>query len=293
MDEFFKLLKTRPILLDGAMGTELLRAGLPQGGCPELWNIDRPEVIKEIHRRYFLAGSDAVLTNSFGGSRIKLASFGLEARCFELNFAAGRLAVSTKKPGTFVGGSIGPTGKFLQPQGDYEEKDFEEAFAIQAEGLRAGRVDFLLIETMYDLREALCALRAARRVSQLPVFVTMTFNHTPRGYFTLMGNSVGECLEKLEANGAQAMGANCTLDSLAMVELIGDMRQKTLLPVIAQPNAGQPVVGESQEVTYSQGIDDFIQHIPAILANGANIVGGCCGTTPDYIRQMARMIKGA
>ncbi len=291
MNEFWEVLKTRPILLDGAMGTELLRAGLPRGGCPELWNVDRPEVVREVHGRYFLAGSDAVLTNSFGGNRIKLAASGLEERCYELNFAAARLAVSMKGPGHFVGGSIGPTGKFLRPQGEYEERDFEEAFAVQAEALSAGRVDFLLIETMYDIREALCALRAAKRVSTLPVFVTMTFSRTPRGYFTIMGNSVKECIATLGANGARAVGANCTLDSHEMVDLIGEIRKQTELPVIAQPNAGQPLVGEGDTLIYSQSVDDFARHIPEILARGANIVGGCCGTNPDYIRRMAGMVK--
>ncbi len=291
MNGFWEILKTRAMLLDGAMGTELLRAGLPKGACPELWNVERPEVVKDIHRRYFKAGSDAVLTNSFGGSRIKLASFGLEKRCFELNFAAARLAVSAKGPGTYVGGSIGPTGKFLQPQGEYEEKDFEEAFAVQAEALSTGGVDFLLIETMFDLREALCALRAARRVSSLPVFVTLTFNRTPRGYFTIMGNKVKECVESLEANGAEALGSNCTLDSAEIVALIGEIKKETRLPVIAQPNAGKPVLGADETVTYSQGIEDFLRHIPYIIANGANIIGGCCGTNPDYIREMARIVK--
>lgn len=291
MTEFWEILKTRPILLDGAMGTELLRAGLPRGACPELWNIDMPEVVREIHGRYFLAGSDAVLTNSFGGNRIKLASYGLEERCYELNFAAARLAVSMKGPGHFVGGSMGPTGKFLKPQGEYEEGDFEEAFAVQAEALGAGGVDFLLIETMYDIREALCALRAAKRVTSLPVFVTMTYNRTPRGYFTIMGNSVKECVERLEASTAQAVGTNCTLDSCEMVDLIAEIKKETRLPVIAQPNAGQPVIGKRDMVAYTQGIDDFARHIPEILARGANIVGGCCGTNPDYIRRMAEMIK--
>lgn len=291
MKEFWELLKARVILLDGAMGTELLRAGLERGVCPELWNLDRPEIVREIHRRYFAAGSDAVLTNSFGGNRIKLSSYGLEERCFELNFAAARLAVSLKGAGNYVGGSIGPTGKFLKPQGDFEEHDFEEAFAVQAEALSAGRVDFLLIETMYDLREALCALRAARGASSLPVFVTMTFTRTPRGYFTVMGDKVQDCVEKLEANGAQALGANCTLDSRDMVELIPEIRRETRLPVIAQPNAGRPLVGAGDGVTYSQGIDDFIRHIPELIAEGVNIIGGCCGTNPDYIRQMARMVK--
>jgi 5-methyltetrahydrofolate--homocysteine methyltransferase len=291
MERFWQLLRKRTILLDGGLGTELIRKGLPQGACPELWNLEKPEVLKEIHSSYFDAGSDAVSTNSFGGNRIKLSSHKLEERCFELNFVAARLAVEARPEGRFVAGSMGPTGKFLKPQGEYEERDFEEAFAIQAEGLTEGGVDFLLIETMYDLREALCALKGARSVSPLPVFVTMTFNRSPRGFFTLMGNSVRQCLRELEENGAVVLGANCTLNSADMADLVRDMRREISLPLLAQPNAGQPLLSEGDKVTYSQDVDDYVRHMPLIIAYGANIIGGCCGTNPDYIRRMAELIK--
>lgn len=291
MERFWQLLRERTILLDGALGTELIREELPQGACPELWNIENPDIIKKIHQSYYDAGADAVSTNSFGGNRLKLASHKLEERCFELNFAAAKLAVETKPEGKFVGGSIGPTGKFLKPQGEYEERDFEEAFAIQAEGLTKGGVDFLLIETMYDLREALCALRGARSVSSLPVFVTMTYNRTPRGFFTLMGNSARQCLQELEGNGALVLGANCTLNSADMADLVREMRRETSLSLLAQPNAGQPVLSQGDKVTYSQDVDDYVRHIPLLIANGANIIGGCCGTNPAYIRRMADLIK--
>ncbi len=292
MEKFWQLLRERAILLDGAMGTELIRAGIPQGECPELWNVDRPEAVREIHRRYFEAGSDAVLTNSFGGNKIKLGSHGLEGRCYELNLAAASIARETKKPGAFVGGSMGPTGKFLKPQGEYDESDFEEAYAVQAEALTAGKVDFLLIETMYDLREALCALRAAKKVSPLPVFVTMTYNKTPRGFFTLMGNGVKQCIhEVVDCGGLRGIGANCTLNSSDMVSLIQEMRKETSFPLIAQPNAGQPVLAAGDTVTYTQEIDDYVKHVPEIIASGANIIGGCCGTNPEFIRRMAEIIK--
>lgn len=283
-------MRERVLLFDGAMGTELIREGLPQGACPELWNVEKPAIIKKIHQSYFDAGTDAVSTNSFGGNRIKLASHKLEGRCFELNFAAARNAAEVKPEGKFVAGSIGPTGKFLKPHGDYEEKDFEEAFAVQAEGLTKGRVDFLLIETMYDLREALCALRAARSVSSLPVFITMTFNRTPRGFFTLMGNGIRQCLQELGGNGAIVLGANCTLNSADMADLVREMRRETSLPLLAQPNAGQPVLSPGDKVTYSQNVDDYVRYIPLLITNGANIIGGCCGTNPDYIRRMAELI---
>ncbi|MGB7297327.1 MAG: homocysteine S-methyltransferase family protein [Candidatus Aminicenantales bacterium] len=286
-----ELIRKRRVLLDGGFGTELIRRGLPQGACPETWNVERPDVVREIHTSYFDAGSDAVLTNSFGGSVIKLAAHGEDKRCYELNKAAATIANEVKPAGCFVGGSLGPTGKFLHPQGEFAPGQFEDAYAEQARGLADGRVDFLLIETQYDLREALCAVRAACRVTELPVFVTMTYNRTPRGFFTMMGNSVAQCLEELEREGALALGANCTLDSQDMADLVRIMKEKTSLPLIAQANAGKPSLSAQGKVSYSQGLEDYLRHIPRMIENGADIIGGCCGTNPEYIRRMAAVVK--
>ena len=287
----YDLIKKRTVLLDGGMGTELMKKGFPQGACPESWNAEKPDVVKQIHKSYYDAGSDAVLTNSFGGNKIKISAHGLEKKCYELNYAAAKIANEVKPKGRFLGGSMGPTGKFLKPQGDYAESDFEEAFAEQARGLADGGVDFLLIETQYDLKEALCALRGARQVTHLPVYVTMTFNRTPRGFFTLMGNSVSQCLKELEAQGVPVVGSNCTLNSEEMTELVKTMRGLTALPIIAQANAGKPSLSSEGEVSYSQGLEDYVRFIPQMIKNGANLVGGCCGTNPDYIRKMAQIIK--
>lgn len=289
----FDLIKKRVVLLDGGFGTELIKRGFPQGACPESWNVEKPGVVREIHKSYFDAGSDAVLTNSFGGSPIKLASYGLESRCRELNRAAALIANEVKPKGRFVGGSMGPIGKFLKPQGEHTEPEFEDAYGEQARGLTEGKADFLLIETQYDLREALCALRGARKASHLPVFVTMTYNRVPRGFFTLMGNSVAQCVEAFEKEGVPAVGANCTLDSKDMADLVRAMREKTALPIIAQANAGQPALSAETGVSYSQGMEDYVTYIPKIVENGANIIGGCCGTDPDYIKRMAGLIKSA
>jgi len=285
------LAKERVVLFDGGLGTELMKRGLPQGKCPELWNVENPEAVKSTYQSYFKAGADAILTNSFGGNKIKLSSYRLEDKCHELNFQAAKLAQEVKPRGKFIGGSLGPTGKFLAPQGDYTEEDFEKAFAVQAKALTMGKVDFLLIETMFDLREALCALKGARSASPLPVFVTMTFNRIPRGFFTLMGNSVRQCVEELEKSGVPVLGSNCTLDSSDMADLIREMRSFTSLPLIAQPNAGKPEITPDLKLVYSQTVDEFVQHIPGIIENGANFVGGCCGTDPEYIKRMSEIIK--
>jgi 5-methyltetrahydrofolate--homocysteine methyltransferase len=285
-----QLAEQRTVLLDGGMGTELMKHGLSQGECPELWNVKKPETIKKIHTSYFESGSDVILTNSFGGNKIKLASSDLEKKCYELNFEAARIANQAKPKGKFVAGSMGPTGKFLQPHGDCTEKEFENAYAEQAKALSDGKVDFLLIETQYDLKEAICALRAAREQSFLPVFVTMTFKKHPKGFYTIMGNSIHQCVEELEINNVPAIGANCTVNSEEMADIMFSFREATSLPLMAQANAGDPVVGKNGGITYSQSLKDYIRFVPAIVKNGASLIGGCCGTSPEYIKRMAEVI---
>lgn len=287
----FEFIQEKTVLLDGGMGTELISHGFPQGACPETWNVEKPEIVQKIHKSYLEAGSDVVLTNSFGGSRIKLESHGLGEKCFELNQAAASLARNITPEEKYVAGSMGPTGKFLKPYGEYTEEEFQAAYAEQARGLCEGGVDFLLIETQYDLKEAICALEGTRGVTDAPVFVTMTFDHNPRGFFTIMGNSVEQCIQELESQGVPALGANCTVNSEEMAELVKDIRAFTTLPIIAQANAGKPSLSQEGEVSYSQGMEDYVRFIPRIQENGANLIGGCCGTNPDYIREMASILK--
>ena len=290
-ETIFDAIKKGIVLLDGGMGTELIAHGFSQGECPETWNVSRPEVVQKIHQSYFDAGSDAVLTNSFGGTTIKLQSYNLEKRCYDLNRIAAVIANEVKPEGRFLGGSMGPTGKFLKPNGEYTEEEFEVAYFEQARGLSDGGADFLLIETQYDLNEALCALRGVRKASDLPIFLTMTFNHLPKGFFTLMGNTVDQFLETMEREGVPVVGSNCTLNSEEMAEMVKIMREKTSLPLIAQANAGKPSLSEEGEVAYSQGMEDYLRFIPQIITNGADIIGGCCGTDPDYITRMSEIVK--
>ena len=285
------LARARTVLLDGAMGTELMARGLPRGLAPELWNVERPDVVAEIHAAYFAAGADAVSTNSFGGTPVRLAAHGLEARAYELNLAAARLARGVAPPGRFVAGSMGPAGKFLKPQGPLTEEALAAAYAEQARGLADGGVDVFLVETQYDLREALIALRAAKGVAPLPVLVTLTFGVFPRGYFTVMGDGAAKAAAALERAGADAVGANCTLTSAEMAACVAALRPATALPLVAQANAGQPVVRDDGSVVHAQPLEDYVRHIPGVVRAGAALVGGCCGTNPDFIRAMARVIQ--
>lgn len=290
-ERILELIGKRTVLLDGGMGTEIMKHGFSQGECPERWNFDKPDIIKSIHRSYFEAGSDVVLTNSFGGNLIKLATYGLGDMCYELNRSAALLANAVKPGKKFVAGSMGPTGKFLQPQGESTEKEFEEAYGLQAKGLADGGADFLLIETQYDLKEALCALRGSRKNTQLPVFVTMTFEKFPRGFFTIMGNRVSDCIEELTGQKVPVIGANCSVDSEDMADLVKTMRELTSLPLIAQANAGKATLTSLGKVEYSQDVEDYVRSVARIIQNGANLIGGCCGTGPEHIRCMAKIIK--
>ncbi|HAR36702.1 MAG TPA: hypothetical protein DCR87_07370, partial [Acidobacteria bacterium] len=226
-------------------------------------------------------------------NRLKLAIYGLENRAYDLNFQAARIARSVCPDGCYVGGSIGPTGKFLQPVGDLAEDQMAEAFRPQIEGLAAGGVDFLLIETQYDLKEALIALRVAREISSLPGLVSMTFQLTRRGYFTIMGLSPEAFVKAMEEEQVVACGANCTLNSEQMIGLIKIMRSLTARPLLAQANAGQPQLGPDGSTFYNQGPVEYASYIPELIRAGARIIGGCCGTTPEYIKKMAEIISAS
>ncbi len=288
---FLNLIRERIVLLDGANGSQLIKLGLPKGVCPELWNLEKPEVVKNIHKGYFDAGADAVLTNTFGGNRLKLASYGLEKKVFEINFKGAELANEVKSENKFVGGDIGPTGKFLKPHGPHTPEEFEEIFNEQALALIKGGVDFIIIETIYDLKEAICAVKGAKRAGNVPIFASLTFNKTKRGYFTLMGNSAEEVVRELEKEGVNGIGTNCTLNSEQMVPLVEEIRKLTSLPLIVQANAGQPTIDSKGNINYEQPIDDYVKYIPDIIEKGANVVGGCCGTDPQYIERMSQIIK--
>jgi 5-methyltetrahydrofolate--homocysteine methyltransferase len=282
------LARSRPVLFDGGMGTELMKRGIPQGACPELWNVENPKAVQSMHAEYYAAGSDAVTSNSFGGHPLKLEAAGLKDRTIELNAAAAANVAAVRPAGRFVAGSIGPTGKLLKPQGEFTEAEFEAGFAAQSAALAEGGADFLIVETMFDLREALTALRGARAgAPRLPVFVTMTFNKTRRGFFTMMGDPLAACLSELEKAGASAVGANCTLTSADMIGLARELRKATSLPLIVQPNAGRPDVDGEGGMVYAQSPDEFAADMAVIASAGVAFLGGCCGTTPQTIQRLA------
>ena len=282
--------RERVVLLDGAMGTMLFSSGLPYDKPPELWNLSHPEIILKIHQRYIQAGADIIQTNTFGASSPKLKKSGNEKKVEKINLSAVRIAKDACPADKYVAGNIGPSGEFFEPLGKAKFKELKKAFSKQAEVLLAGGVNLLSIETMFDLREALSAVEGIREVSSLPLFVCMTFEKKPKGYFTLMGDEVSFSLKKLEEAGADVVGANCTLGSAEMIGLVPVMKKSTNLPLIVQPNAGKPVIRKGKTV-YIQKPDSFARDILQMIKSGVSFAGGCCGTTPEFIRKIKESLK--
>jgi methionine synthase I (cobalamin-dependent) len=290
--DILALVRKRTVLLDGAMGTMLMAEGLTGGEMPEKWNLDKPEVVKSIHRRYFEAGSDAVTTNTFGGNRLKLREGKRDYGVSQINAHAAELAKAVSPLGRFVGGDIGPSGQLIAPLGKISEEQLEEVFSEQARALIAGGADYIIIETIFSLQEALAALRGARRAAQHPIFVSMTYEQKDRGFFTLMGETPEVCTKALEQEGADAIGANCTLQSREMIPLARVLRGSTSLPVFVQPNAGKPIIQDNKTV-YTQDTEDFAKDVYSMVEEGVNVVGGCCGTTPAFISVLHKRLFGA
>ncbi len=285
------LARQRLVLYDGGMGTMLFAAGLLDGESPEPWNWEKPEIVDGIYRSYYEAGSDVVQTNTFGGTPIKLSERDLQDRTYDANYLAAKNLKAACPPGRLVAGDVGPTGKFLQPMGEFTREEFEASFEAQVRGLVEGGVDLISIETMYSLQEALCALRAAKKVTRVPVVVCMTFDRNPRGFFTLMGETVPQCLKALQENGADIVGSNCSHGSPVYVDLMQLLRDSTDLPIIVQPNRGKPVL-EGESMSYKQTAEEFVDDMEKIVALGANIIGGCCGTTPEFIGRLRQKFAG-
>jgi len=285
------LIKERVVVLDGATGTELMARGLSRGESPERWNLEHPDRVQDVHRCYYGAGSDMVLTNTFGGSRLKLEPYGLGDRVAEVNRRGADCARKVCPEGAFVGGDMGPTGKFLKPVGPHEPEEFLEAFTEQALALRDGGADLLVIETMYDLKEALLALEGAKTTG-LPVVVSLTFSRKKRGFFTLMGDTPQQAIRKLMEEGAFGAGSNCSLVSGEMCDLVEELKESPPgFPLYVKPNAGQPRVEDDQAV-YDADPEGFLEDLKKMVPHGARMIGGCCGTSPLFIEKIARWVKG-
>ncbi len=282
-------IKRKVVLMDGAMGSMIIAAGMREGETPESWMLENPSKQTIIHTAYIEAGAEVIQTNTFGASRLKLEASDAGKRIDPVEFnrkAVELVRRALRERGAtdrFIGGDVGPCGRFFPPVGELTADEAASNFTEQIGALVEAGVDLILIETMYDLREAVEAARAARAATDKPVIVEMTFEKRPKGYFTMMGDTVEKVVETLTEAGADVIGANCTLTSDDMLGLATEFRSLTDKPLVFQPNAGQPVIERGRAV-YRQAPEDFARDIELIVRAGANAVGGCCGTSPAFVR---------
>lgn len=284
-----RLSQERILIADGATGTMLQAAGLPPGVSPELWNLERPEAIRVLHQAYVEAGADLILSNTFGGSRLRLEKAGLGGRVREINLAGVELARDVAGEKILVLGDIGPTGRMLKPLGDLAIEEAQASFAEQAAALAEGRVDAIIIETMSDLKEALAAVEGAKQATSLPILVSMSFDTHGR---TMMGVKPEDAAVKLWGRGVDVIGANCGRTLKETLEAIRKMRDAVpKATMMAKPNAGLPHEKNGESI-YDVTPDVMAEYALKFVAHGVKIFGGCCGSTPEHIRAIVGALRG-
>ncbi len=281
----------KTLVSDGAWGTFLHQKGLKVGECPEAWNKERRSDVLDIAKRYVEAGADIILTNSFGGSPFKLEGFGLQEETYALNRAAAEISREAAGDRVLVLGSVGPTGKMVI-MGEISEEELLEGFKEQIRGLADGGVDGIVVETMTDIEEARIAVTAAKMVSDVDVACTFTFSKTLTGeYRTIMGTGVDEYLEMTRSAGADIIGANCGNGTAGMIEIVRQIRVLDKdIPVLVHANAGLPKYEDGKTV-FPEAPEEMAPQMRDLVDAGANIVGGCCGTTPEHIRQIVEQLS--
>jgi len=283
-------IRNHVLLSDGAWGTLLQAKGLKPGECPELWNITHRNEILDIAKSYIDAGSDIIETNSFGGSIIKLSQYGLSARVREINEAAAAISREAAGKDKLVAGSVGPTGKMLV-MGDITEEELYNAFSEQSKALENGGADIIIIETMTAIDESALAVRAAKDNTNCTVILTMTFSKTPKGeYRTMMGASPEEMVKVAKTEGADIIGSNCGNGIADMIGIVKAIRSFDAdIPVMIQANAGMPELIDGKTV-YRESPELMASYVDELVKAGSNIIGGCCGTTPEHIRKIRQAL---
>jgi 5-methyltetrahydrofolate--homocysteine methyltransferase len=289
--EFSSLLNQNEILLfDGSMGTQLMTRGLEQGKIPDMWNIEHRSIIQEIFENYYTAGSDLVQTATFRANGVALKKHGLFDRIEEINKASGEVLQAICPEDKCKIGDIGPSGEFLPPVGKISGDELETGFRIQTKTLEP-YIDAWHLETFSDLQEMKIAINAVHSESKKPIIASMTYKRAPKGFFTVMGNSVSQCIAELIASGVTVVGSNCTLGSDDFVDLAKTMRNiEPNFPFSIKPNAGQPIL-EGGKTVYKQSPEYFAKDIEKILDFNIQIVGGCCGTTERHIHLLREKIN--
>ncbi len=291
METLMEKLGRREILVsDGAIGSVLLSRGLPKVPCPESYNMSHTGVLTDIAKEYLEAGAEIIQTNTFGASPLKLKDYSLDEKTDTINRIAVEAVRSAVADNAYISGSCGPSGKMLKPYGDIETEEMYENFHRQITSLISAGVDVICIETMTDINEALSAIKAAKNISSaIPVMATMTFDPTPRGFFTIMGTDIPTAVKMLSDAGADVIGSNCGNGIENMIKIAEDFKAETEIPVIIQSNAGLPELKHGK-IIYSE-IPEFMAEKAIELAElDVSIIGGCCGTTPAHIRAIRNKI---
>lgn len=287
MEDVLKFIRSGIRIFDGGMGSMLIKLGHNPSQCPELAD---KEIIRKIHKAYLDAGAEFITTNSFGATSIKLNKWGLADKVAEINKRAVDNCRNLDKKNYYIAGGLGPTGEFIEPYGNLKYEEMVEIFTEQAKALNNARVDLLLIETMSGLDELKAAIEACKNTSNLlPIIPCMTFNKDTKGFHTIMGHTVESFVRLVDEENLDTIGTNCSLDPSVMPELVKEIRKYTAKPLLAQPNAGRPQL--INEKTVYKKIDNLETHIKKIIENGANVVGGCCGTDPEYIQIVSNIVK--
>lgn len=283
--------KGKVLVSDGAWGTFLFELGLENGDCPEIWNVTRRNDVLKVAKSYIDAGSDMILTNSFGGHPIKLDHYGFKDSTFEINKAAAEISREAAGEDKFVLGSMGPTGVVLM-MGEVPEEEVYEGFCLQAKALAAGGADAILVETMMELQEGVLAIKAAKASTDLEVISTFFFDKTVHGYYrTMMGVSPEQMVQAVKEAGADIIGANCGVGMDQMIEVVQAIREEdSTTPILVHTNAGMPVIKDGKTV-YPESPEEMAGKVKKLVECGANVIGGCCGTTPDHIRAFIKAIK--
>ena len=280
--------KSKIVLFDGAFGTELIKRGLEPGKVPDILNIENPDSIVEIHKSYYDAGSDMCQTNTFGSTPLNLRRHNLEDQIQEIIENALNNIKKVCPTGRLIVGDIGPTGEFRPPVGNASSEEWYSSFKMQSKLLDKG-VNLYHVETISDLEEILAAIRAIKEVSNKPIIASITYKKTKRGFFTIMGDSLEKCIKALESEKVDVIGANCTLGSRDMLDLVKQAIEMTNIPISAKPNAGQPRI-EGLQTFYDQPIEEYVRDIQEMIKLGVKVVGGCCGTSPKTINEIRKII---
>jgi 5-methyltetrahydrofolate--homocysteine methyltransferase len=285
MNDLRTVLGTGTLIIgDGAIGTMLQARGLPAGTMPEAWSASHPEHVQAVHAAYLEAGAHYLTTNTFGATRIRLGEGGLGDRVAEFNERGVDLVRQAAADSAWIAGSVGPTGKLMQPYGDLSLAEAEDVYAEQIEALIAAGVDLIVVETHHDAEEAGAAVRMALQLGSVPVFASFAYN--PRGR-TMMGLKAADAATRMEALGVSAVGANCGDGPEAVAAALEQMRAVTTLPLLAKSNAGIPQLGSDAKTIWDIEAEAMARHAQRFVELGARIVGGCCGTGPAHIAAIA------